>query len=273
MYIMTQLGEKSTLQVEDTFKDFERVVSRHRLARYRRATANKQEAIALYLWNVALSEALYAPMHFFEVAFRNATYQAIYAHFGNNPRWFMDVTILTEPRHQFQVQDAIRELRKKRKSHLIGQEADPNFPKEPQRIVAELSLGFWANLFSNPYTTTLVSVIAPDVFPHGPKAVVKDKRQDIIYPRLREALDLRNRVFHHEPIYHWTFLADDTSLISRHRRLCELVSWMCCIQPFFLQSVDHFISVHQNGTKPYLEAAEFAFLQDEERISIKKDAV
>lgn len=232
-----------------------------------RATANKQEAIALYLWNVALSETLYAPMHFFEVALRNATHQALSAHFGNNPRWFMDMTILTEVRHQRQVQDAIVELRKKNKGHFMGQETDPSFPKEPQRVVAELSLGFWINLFSNPYTTTLVSAIAPVVFPNGPSEVVRGKRQDIIYPRLREVLDLRNRVFHHEPIYHWTFVTGDTSLTERHRRLCEIISWMCCVQPFFLQPVDSFAAVHQAGTGPLLEAAEFAFLQDAERVS------
>ena len=261
---MAHLGEKSIPQSEKTFKDFERMVSRHRLARYRRATANKQEAIALYLWNVALCEALYPPMHFFEVAFRNATHQAVSAHHNGNPKWFMDTAVLTEQRHQNQVTEAIRVLRKKNKSHFIGQENDPNFPKEPQRIVAELSLGFWINLFSDPYTTNLVSVVTPDVFPYGPKEVVRDKRQDIIYPRLREVLDLRNRIFHHEPIYHWTFSNGDDSLFARHQRLCEIVSWMCCVQPLFLQSVDRFAAVHKAGTKPFLEATEFAFLQNEE---------
>ena len=265
---MTQWDEKSTPQVASTFKYFERMVSRHRLARYRRATANKQEAIALYLWNVALCEALYPPIHFFEVALRNATHQAISAHCSGGTRWFLDAAVLTEERHQKQVVEAVREIRKKNKGHFLGRDDDPSFPKEPQRVVAELSLGFWINLFSSPYTTSLVSIITPDVFPHGPSEVVKNKRQDVIYPRLREVLGLRNRVFHHEPIYHWTLLSGNDGLIAQHRRLCEVISWMCCVQPFFLQSVDHFVAVHEAGTRPFLDATEFAFLQDEERVSV-----
>ncbi len=262
---MAQKAEKSTYVEENTFKEFERMISRHRLQRYRRATESKQEAVALYLWNVALSEALYPPIHFFEVAFRNAAHQALTSHAGNNPRWFMDRSILTEDRHQKQVQDAIKELHKKRKSHCVGRETDVNYPKEPHRVIAELSLGFWINLFSNPYANTIVSTTSSIVFPNGPKEVVNDKRQDVVYPRLREVLDLRNRVFHHEPIYHWTYVVDDTSLIARHRRLCEVVSWMCRVQPLFLQAMDRFVRVHQQGLQPFLEASEFAFLQDEER--------
>ena len=90
--IMTQKEEKSTPSAENTFKDFERIVSRQRLQKYRRATKTKPEAVALYLWNVALSEALYPPIHFFEVAFRNTVHQALIVYASNNPRWFMDAS-------------------------------------------------------------------------------------------------------------------------------------------------------------------------------------
>jgi hypothetical protein len=264
---MAQKSEKSTLLEENTFKDFERIVSRHRLQRYRRATKSKQEAVALYLWNVALSEALYSPLHFFEVAFRNATHQALTNYTGNNSRWFMDNSGLMQGRHQQQVHDALNELCKKGKSQFLGLETDANYPKEPQRVVAELSLGFWINLYSSPYTQTIVSATISLVFPNGPKEIVKDKRQDFLYPRLREVLDLRNRIFHHEPIYHWTYVTNNTSLMARHQRLCELVSWICNVQPLFLEATDRFIKVHQGGIKPFMEASEFAFLQDEERNS------
>lgn len=262
---MAQKEEKSTLLEENTFKDFERIVSRQRLQKYRRATKTKQESVALYLWNVALSEALYPPLHFFEVAFRNTVHQALTAYTSNNPRWFMDASVLTQERHQRQVQDAIAELYKKRKGHLLGHETDENYPKEPHRVIAELSLGFWINLFSNPYTSTIVQATIPAIFPHGPKEAVVDRRQDIIYPRLREVLDLRNRIFHHEPIYHWTYVAGSTSLIARHRNLCEVIAWMCRVQPLFLQGIDRFLEVHNGGFEPFIETAEFAFLQDEER--------
>ena len=250
---------------ERTFKTFERLVSRHRLRRYRRETASKQEAVGLYLWNIALCESLYPALHFFEVALRNATHQAISECFHGNFRWFTDMTILTEERHQRQILEAIQELRKQNKDHFLGEETDREFPKEPQRIVAALPIGFWVNLYSNPYTSSLVVPIAATVFPNGPKEVVKDKRQDVIYPRLREALDLRNRVFHHEPIYHWTLGIGANTLVERYNRLREVITWMCEVQPFFLEAVDSFMAVHNEGRKPYIEAAEFAFLRDEEQ--------
>lgn len=241
------------------------MVSRQRFKRYRRATSTKQDAVALYLWNVALCEALCPPFQFFEVALRNATNQSITAQNGNDARWFMDPSILTETRHQEQVEEAIRLIRKNRKGHLIGIETDPDFPKEPSRVVAELSLGFWVNIFSNRYTTTLVQDIAADVFPNGPKEIVTDKRQDVIYPRLSEVLDLRNRVFHHEPIYHWTYHSGNTSLKAYHARLCEVVAWMCQTHPLFLDAVDRFVGVYDEGTQPYFDSASFAFLQDEDQ--------
>ena len=264
MYIMTHLDEKST-PAEKTFKSFERMVSRQRFQRYRRETASKQEAVALYLWNVALCESLYPAFQFFEIALRNATSQAIASHNGNNPRWFMDETILTEQEHRNQVKGAITKLIKKNKGRHLGSPSDTFYPKEPYRVVAELTLGFWINLYSDPYATTLVQTIAANVFPNSPKEVKIDKRQDIIYPRLLEILNLRNRVFHHEPIYHWTYVSDDRSLLAHHLRLYEVVSWMCQVQPFFLDAVDRFIQVHNEGTQPYFDAASFAFLQDEDQ--------
>jgi hypothetical protein len=261
---MTQLDEKSTPD-EKTFKAFERLLSRQRFQRYRRDTANKQEAVALYLWNVALCESLYPAFQFFEIALRNATSQAIALHNGNNPRWFMGQAVLTEPKHRKQVKGALTNLVKKNKGRFLGSDSDPYYPREPYRVVAELTLGFWINLYSDPYATTLVQTIVAEVFPNGPKEVKTDKRQDVIYPRLLEILNLRNRAFHHEPIYHWTYVSDNTSLFARHSRLWEVISWMCQVQPFFLQAIDRFVRVHNGGSKPYLDEVSFAFLQNEEQ--------
>jgi hypothetical protein len=265
---MTDIPEKSNPQ-EQTFKEFERLVSKHRFRRYRRETAGKHEAVSLYLWNIALSEALYPAFHFFEVTLRNATHQALSTHHGGNTRWFMDYTVLTQARHQQQVMDAIEELRKQGKKHFVGNIADTDFPKEPPRVVAALSLGFWVNLYSDPYVRSIMIPIADKVFANGPKEVVRDKRQDIIYPRLRDILELRNRVFHHEPIYHWTLPNARPSLMERYEKMCEVIGWMCPVQRTFLGEMDRFIKVHDAGRQPYLEATELAFLQEAERSEIQ----
>ncbi|MGO8671324.1 MAG: Abi family protein [Capsulimonadaceae bacterium] len=247
---------------QEFFKSFERLVSTPRPKRYRRTTSSKREAIALYLWNMALCESLYPSLQTFEVSLRNATHSAL-ASLHGNPRWFMDAGILTESRHQSQVLDAIVTLRRDGKGHFVGNETDPSFPKEPNRIVAELSLGFWVNLYSNPYTRSVVAKIATQVFPWGPT----DARQDVFYPRLNRALVLRNRVFHHEPVYHWTLSRSDNSLIAYYDTIIEVLGWMSTSQPIALSAIDRFRAIHDNGHRAYLDCVDLAFLEAEERLT------
>lgn len=254
---------------EETFKVFEKRISRPRLHRYRRTMKTKEEAIALYLWNVALSEALYPALHFFEIALRNATHDALTAHFGK-PNWFVDPLILTENRHQEQVLEAIQKLRRDRKGQYLGSDTDLAFPREPGRVVAELSLGFWVNLYSDPYASTLVRWAATNAFPNAPDAVRLRRHQSAIYPRLREVVDLRNRIFHNEPIYHWSNKtpgqsAVSPSLLDRYQRLRETIGWMCDVQLLFLDPLDRFEKVHAEGWEAFLDEVQFAFLTDEEK--------
>jgi hypothetical protein len=258
---MTQPPEKSSVDNE-VFKTFERMVSRQRLQRYRRATGSKAEAIALYLWNIALCEALYPTFQFLEVSLRNASNVKITEHYSHNTRWFMDYAILTEPWHQSQVQAALDSLH--RRGKLIGRETDPDYPKEPFRVVAELSLAFWVNLYSNPYASTIVTAVVAEVFPNGPKEIVKGKRQDVIYPRLREILDIRNRVSHHEPIYHWASFPGDKNLKQYYHRLIELLGWMCPVQSPILAAVDRFNEVYDDGPAAY-QSAITEILQNEQK--------
>ncbi len=87
----------------------------------------------------------------------------------------------------------------------------------------------------------------------------------MIYPRLREALDLRNRIFHYEPIYHWTLPSKAMSLKERHQRLCEVISWICPVQSVFLKGLDRFREVHDEGKERYFEKVQLAFWEDEEQ--------
>jgi hypothetical protein len=264
---MAQISKNAS--PEEVFKNFEKSVSRYRLRRYRQGTATKEEAVALYLWNIRLCEALYPAVQFFEVALRNSTHDALSelrrSGDQHNPRWFMDFSLLG-PSQQGQVLQALETL-KRTKPHTLGLETDANYPREPQRIVAELSLGFWVSLYSNFYTHSVVVPIVANVFPNGPREIVRDRRQDFISPRLREVQDLRNRIFHHEPIYHWSLLTNDQALLARYERLIELLGWMDATQPAFLHPIDRFKQVHNAGWKALLDEAEFTFLEVTEAAS------
>ena len=56
---------------------------------------------------------------------------------------------------------------------------------------------------------------------------------------------LRNRVFHHEPIWHW----DDLPL--RHQRIVEYIGYINPTQQKLNHLLDRFESVHASGWKSY----------------------
>ena len=50
------------------------------------AGGNQEDAFRLYLWNCALCEAFYMPLHFAEIAVRNAIHSRLTARLGE--QWF-----------------------------------------------------------------------------------------------------------------------------------------------------------------------------------------
>lgn len=70
----------------------QRSISADRLSRYARIDGgDRAKAIEMYLWNIALSESLYGPIHHAEVTFRNALYQQMLRTHGAN--WFDSITL------------------------------------------------------------------------------------------------------------------------------------------------------------------------------------
>ena len=101
--------------------------------------------------------------------------------------------------------------------------------------MAELHFGFWRHLFYARYEKILWRPIIKDVFPHAPKSM---RTRSALGPRIHEAKELRNRVFHHEPIWHWH------DLVAQHHRILETVGW---ISPPFAELAalsDRFDDVH-----------------------------
>lgn len=177
---------------------FEAGVSPQRWAAYT-AKVTAEQAYARYRWNVQLCEALYPTLHCLEVALRNALHREIAAHYRSE-RWFEEPWLA--PRQHQQVAEAKSKLRDKRK------------PDDPGRVVAELSFGFWCGLFNRYYEHNKYlwpSLIKP-VFPRLPSAL---RGIRTIEAALNDTRELRNRVFHHEPVWHWHDLATKHDLARR----------------------------------------------------------
>jgi Abi-like protein len=253
---MAQNSENASNDVSTRlFERLERTISPYRFRRYVRETQTQEEAISLYLWNIALCESLYPTLNFFEIALRNTLHRAFTETHSQDVRWFMDPLFL-KPHHQEQVAKALQSLREQRKpvDPLGNNQA---FPLEPERVVAELNLGFWVNLCSDAYAGTSINghLIFPYVINKAfPRASRRAREHHYLYPRLKEQMNLRNRIFHHEPIYHWRNLSEI------HASLYDLLSWIEPEQIYILQAIDRFKKTYEEGASAFQFSVEYATL-------------
>lgn len=137
-------------------------------------------AVALYEWHVSLAAACFATIQRFEVLVRNAVDLELGADQPQSPirdTWLMDFSIL-EPNGIKQVIVAVERLEK-------GKEITRS------RVVAGVSFGFWAGLFSKGYEELWRQRLR-HAFAAG--AIT---RKDLTQP-MRSIQTFRNRVAHHD---------------------------------------------------------------------------
>ena len=104
----------------------------------------------------------------------------------------------------------------------------------PDKIVAELTFGFWVTLLNSEYELTLWKGLRL-AFPYMPK---KDRKRKNVSSPCNALRKLRNRVFHHESIC-W-----DLDYISGiHSRLVQVLGWMNQDMPGWLEGVEKFNKV------------------------------
>ena len=72
------------------WKKLEHCLSPDRLGAYGQVQEGHRVIVARYLWNIAISEALYAPLHILEVGLRNAIDRAMVAETGS-ATWYDSV--------------------------------------------------------------------------------------------------------------------------------------------------------------------------------------
>lgn len=197
--------------------------SAQRLSKYLRLYAGDgNKAVAHYKANLALAESLYTSLSVFEVTLRNALSNQMermmgrkdwYAVFPSNPA----LKSLTG-----EITTAIKHI--SQRGEMVS----------PDKIVAELTFGFWVTLLNSEYELTLWKGLRL-AFPNMPKSQRKRKNVSAPCNALRK---LRNRVFHHEAIC-W----DLTYLTGIHDRLLEMLGWLDKDMPQWLNGVDRFNEV------------------------------
>lgn len=167
------------------WNDFETTFSTARLGRYKSKCAGSEiHAIVAYRHNLLITESLTPFFSTVEIALRNAMHKQLTAHF-RRPDWWTAWAGNHDCRGQTaRIQAASAKLRRRKE------------PTTPDKIVAELTFGFWATLLNVEFQHTLWAPLRKG-FPHCPKSERQRKTISSLVNTLR---DTRNRAFHHEPV-------------------------------------------------------------------------
>lgn len=186
---------------------FGRTLSPDRWRTYQIASGfNDDLAHRLYLWNAAIGQSFHFPLQSVEVALRNVVHQALTAEYGVD--WPKDQACQAGLGQYLLSDIAKAEQRHRRKYGRL--------PTTPQ-LVASLSLGFWVSaLRSRPFSSTVWKNQLLTAFPGlTPQETLRDLGQ------IGTAIqDLRNRIFHQEPLI-------GHNLTAEYGAVLKMLGWIC----------------------------------------------
>ncbi len=214
------------------FLSWSECFSEERLSSYRLHALDSNFDIMLrYLWNMRLCESFYPALHNLEIVLRNKIYAAVFNKYGN-AYWFDDQSMMRG--HE------LSEVARTR-SYIVSRHG-PGFVPSEGRIISELGFGFWNNLFVRHYDQSLFHPCLSKIFSDAPKSFV---RRQPIYDRLKDIRELRNRIFHHEPIF------NRSNLLSVHNSVLETIRWLDANTYWLTQSISIFPSVYRDGADAF----------------------
>ena len=206
-----------------------RSISESRLGPYLETGPSDVDQFIHYLWNMALCESVYPVLQCLEITLRNSIHDTVTLAY-DKPDWYDSVLVERERRHI-----------ERARSRLESQGKTPR----TDDIVAALSLGFWVNLFYRSYEQKLWPRLLIEVFPLLPSGL---RTRAYISRRLNPIRHLRNRVFHHEPIWHWN------DLEGYHSNILEVIGWLSPDMLALVKLVDRFPEVYSRGPEEYRNA-------------------
>jgi hypothetical protein len=191
---------------EHQFVALTRAVHDDRIDRFLPAAAgSREDAFRLYLWNCRLCEAFYLPMHFGEIAVRNAIHEHMIDRLGE--KWFENKALigtLDETRRS-----ALAEL-------LLTEKRRHGDALTCHHLVSELSFGFWQHLLTKRFGRIIWGPGIRSAFPNLPNAM---DRQEV-HDRVEVVRKWRNRIAHHKPIF-------DRGPSAKYQDILQLTRWVC----------------------------------------------
>lgn len=210
----------------------ERAFSTPRLGRYLRAFGHDQErAHRGYIHNLQLSESLLIPLSVLEITLRNAMSGQMTKLYGQAD-WYEAIltdTSLHLPSKPLKHDKALQRLHRS----INDAKRDAN-STNPNKVIAEFSFGFWTTLLNTRYQNVFWKELR-FAFPHCPSRM---RKRHTVSSALNQVRDLRNRVFHHEPVLWMTPPVED-----HHRHIYDVLSWLNRDIAPWAQTFDRFTAV------------------------------
>lgn len=191
----------------DAYKKLESFLSSPRIGRYlAESSGNTSLAFRLYRWNIQLCESFYLPSQFVEIGFRNTVVRAMDSRFGVS--W----PLLYNSTHLSALPSGARDKIKDAAASAMRN----NKPLLADRVIAALDFGFWCKMLDKRYDQLLwTSGMQAHFLNLPPNMTRHDVRK-----RFLGLKDFRNRIAHHEPIFH-------VYPRQQIQRMLEVVEWMC----------------------------------------------
>ena len=183
-------------------ENLEKLLSAKRIETYYKLfKGDKTKAIEYYQLNTKISEAFYPMLANLEIVLRNSVHQSFSIRFKTE-NWFeiLDFQELVD-----QVNIAKSKITKNRQQLSCD------------KIVAELTFGFWTSLFNKQYAKLFWR---PLMFALK-ELDNKHKDRDKIAYKLNQVRKFRNRIFHYEPICN-----DLLALKVNHNNIIDLLNWL-----------------------------------------------
>jgi hypothetical protein len=185
-----------------TNEALEKTLTRERLSKYLEvAHQDLDKAIGLYEKNTRISEAFYTPLQCLEVCLRNSLNAQLANRFGDE--WFRDPQVSLNNDSTRMIFDAVEELKRDRRE------------TSPGKVIAELKFSFWVGLIGPQYDATIWRTCLYKAFLPG-----GGKPRKVVHSRLNALRRFRNRIAHHEPIFH-------KPIKVTHIEILETIGWMC----------------------------------------------
>lgn len=178
------------------------IISQERLTKYLIAAGHDQNrALALYGWNIQLSEAFFPVLSAAEVSLRNIIVARLITLYG--AQWWDDPAFL------LQIKSGGKRIVKTARDKLISTGAVTS-----GRMTVELNFGFWVKMLLPRHEQVFWANLHAE-FSDLPAAVSYDQ----LYRRCDNVREFRNRVFHHEPILH-------RNITAEYSQVMELIKWL-----------------------------------------------